>query len=172
MNTEYTILFSTDISIDNTKLKYYERVVSENAFNFHNYFLSKNQYHSFAVDEHDKYVILIRTRLINKYEITLFLPFNLLIPENKINNIMHKIYESIFRKNDCPICFENVSIQTVLDYNIICICPTCSNTFCVRCNCNIEKCSMCRTEFNDDTIPMNNKLYKYWVNKKKQLLHY
>ena len=59
MNTEYSILFSTDISIDNTKLKYYERVVSENAFNFHNYFLSKNQYHSFAVDEHDKYVILI-----------------------------------------------------------------------------------------------------------------
>ena len=100
------------------------------------------------------------------------MPFNLLIPENKINNIMHKIYKSIFRKDDCPICFENVSIQTVLDYSIICICPTCSNTFCVRCNCNIEKCSMCRTEFNDDTIPMNNKLYKYWVNKKKQLLHY
>ena len=172
MNTNYSIIFSPEISVDNNKLKYYERVASENAFHFHNYFLSNHQQHEFASPDIDKHVILIRTKLINIYNITLFMPFNLLISENKINNIVHKIYESIFRKNECPICFENVSLHTVSDNSIICICPECSNTFCAKCQCNIEKCSMCRTEFNDDTIPMNNKLYKYWVNKKKQLLHY
>ena len=172
MNTNYSIIFSTEISVEHTKLKYYERVSSENVFNFHNYFLSNHQQHEFASSNDDKHVILIRTKLINIYNITLFMPFNLLIQENKINNIMHKIYESIFRKSDCPICFENVSFHTVSDDNIICICPECSNTFCAKCQCNIEKCSMCRTEFNDDAIPMNNKLYKYWINKKKQLLRY
>ena len=172
MNTNYSIIFSTDISVHHTKLKYYERISSENAFHFHNYFLSNHQQHEFASSDIDKHVILIRTKLINTYNITLFMTFNLLIPENKINNIMHKIYESIFRKNECPICFENVSSHTISNNNIICICPECSNTFCAKCQCNIERCSMCRTEFNDDTIPMNNKLYKYWVNKKKQLLRY
>ena len=167
MNTDYSIIFSTEISVDHTRLKYYEIVASENAFHFHNYFLSNHQQHKIASSDIDKHVIIIRTKLINIYNITLFMPFNLLIPENKINNIMHKIYESIFRKSECPICFENVSFN-----NIICICPECSNTFCPVCQCNIERCSMCRTEFNDDTIPMNNKLYKYWVNKKKQLLRY
>ena len=31
MNTKYSIVFSTEISVDHTKLKYYERVASENA---------------------------------------------------------------------------------------------------------------------------------------------
>ena len=100
------------------------------------------------------------------------MPFNLLIQENKINQIMHKIYELIFRKNDCPICFENVSIHTVEDNNIICMCPECSNALCAKCQCNIDKCLMCRQEFNDNTISMSPTLYKYWINKKKQLLGY
>ena len=100
------------------------------------------------------------------------MPFNLLISKNKIDNSMKKLYESIFRKNDCPICFKNVSTITVEDNNIICICPQCFNTFCAKCQCNTDKCSMCRQEFNNDTIPMNQKLYKHWVNKKKQLLRY
>ena len=104
MNTKYSIAFSTDVDVDDNKKKYYERVVSENTFHFHNYFISKNQQHKFVSSRINKHVIIIRTHLINKYEITLFLPFNVLIQENKIDNIMKKIYESIFRKNECPIC--------------------------------------------------------------------
>ena len=85
---------------------------------------------------------------------------------------MKKIYESIFGKNECPICDENVSTLTNEYSNIICICPQCCNTFCVKCQCHIDRCSMCRHEFNDDTIPMNQKLYKHWISKKKQSLRY
>jgi hypothetical protein len=44
MNTNYSIIFSTEISIDHTKLKLYERVASENAFNFQNRFGNVNSY--------------------------------------------------------------------------------------------------------------------------------
>ena len=60
MNTNYSIIFSTEISVDNNKLKYYERIASENAFNFHNHFISKRQPHLFASSPIDKHVIIIK----------------------------------------------------------------------------------------------------------------
>ena len=80
MNTNYVIVFSTEImiNVDKNKLKYNERVASENAFLF---FCC--QQHEFASSPIDKHVIIIRTQLINKYNLTLFMPFNLFIPKNK-----------------------------------------------------------------------------------------